>query len=62
MPVKKKPKRAGVTPPSQFRLGDDSLADLDEIVSANGLSTRTEGVRVALKREAEKTRKKRVAR
>jgi hypothetical protein len=41
---KKKPS-PGTTTPTQFRLGPDSLAKLDEIMVLMGATTRTETVR-----------------
>ena len=35
------------TPPRQFRLGEDTLADLDTICTRLGLTSRAEAIRVA---------------
>lgn len=56
--VEKKKEPVGKTPPVQFRLGPDTLADLDLIAASNGLSSRADAVRLAARREADKVRKK----
>jgi hypothetical protein len=53
---------SGATRPRQFRLGDDALADLDLIAehhtAETGVThTRTDAVRLAAKREADRIRK-----
>lgn len=51
----------GSTPPKQFRLGDETLADLDLIAEHHSQETgvkhsRTDAVRVAARKEAERIR------
>lgn len=58
-----KPAAAGVTPPTQMRLKPDTLADLDLIAEARSQETgithtRTDAVRFAAKREADRLRKR----
>lgn len=54
----------GTTTPTQFRIGDDTKADLDLIAedrtAETGIPhTRTDAVRYATRREADRIRKKR---
>lgn len=48
----------GATPPRQFRLGAETLADLDAIAAHYGAASRTDAVRIAARREADRIRKK----
>lgn len=55
--VVRKPTPGTVTP-TQFRLAPEVLADLDLVVQDSGLTTRTEAVRMLIKREADRVRRK----
>lgn len=50
-------KDSGATKPTQFRLAADVLADLDLIQKHYGQASRTDAVRLAAKREADRIRK-----
>lgn len=45
MPKKISEKKSGNTPPNHFRLGEDTVRKLDELVAMMGAATRTEAVR-----------------
>lgn len=62
MRKEKKDDAKGPTVPRQFRLGDDTLADLDLIAEHHTAETgiehsRTDAVRLAAKREADRIRR-----
>jgi hypothetical protein len=61
--MSRKPKSPGGTRPRQFRLGDDTVADLDLIADHQTRATgvrhsRADAVRVAARREAGRIRRR----